>query len=495
MTVEAQVEAEVRRLYYAEHWKAGTIADQLGVHGDVVRRVLGLLERSGPSRQQRPRLVEPYADFISETLARYPKLRATRVYDMLRGRGYEGSVRTVREYVAGVRPRPTREAFLRVEPLPGEQSQVDWAYVGKVKVPGGERALWLFVQVLAWSRGMWGEFVFDMGAHSLVRSLVRAAGYFGGTSRQWLFDNPKAVVLERYGDAVRFHPLLLEVAGHYRVQPRVCAVRKANQKGKVERAIRYLRERFLAGRTVHGVEQGNQELWAFLEEVAHARPHPTQPGRSVAECLAEEKQRLLPLPQTPASTDRVEPVSVDATAFIRLDTNSYSVPPRYASTCLTLVADDACVRLLDGSQEVARHVRCWGRRQLVEAPEHREALLALKRHAREPKGQDRLRAAVPGVEALFTRWVEAGRNVGSLTARTLRLLDTYGPALLAEAVGEVLQRGTHDPGALAAVCEQRRLALRQPLPLEVHLGTHVPDRDVLPHSLESYDECTTRRRD
>ena len=302
MTVSAQVEAEVRRLYYAEHWKVGTIASQLEVHGDVVRRVLGLLERRGSSPQERPRQVEPYVDFIGETLARYPKLRATRLYDMLRGRGYEGSVRTVREYVAGVRPRPTREAFLRVEPLPGEQSQVDWAYVGKVKVPGGERALWLFVQVLAWSRGMWGEFVFDMGAHSLARSLVRAAGYFGGTSRQWLFDNPKTVVLERYGDAVRFHPLLLEVAGHYRVQPRVCAVRKANQKGKVERAIRYVRERFLAGRTVHSVEQGNRELWAFLEEVAHARPHPTQPGRTVAECLAEEKQRLLPLPQTPANT-------------------------------------------------------------------------------------------------------------------------------------------------------------------------------------------------
>jgi hypothetical protein len=166
--------------------------------------------------------------------------------------------------------------------------------------------------VLSWSRGMWGEFVFDTGAHSLARSLVRAAEYFGGTTRQWLFDNPKAVVLERHGEAVRFHPVLLEVAGHYRVQPRVCQVRKANQKGKVERAIRYLRERFLAGRTVHSVEGGNRELWAFLEEVAHARPHPTQPGRSVAECLAEEKPRLLPLPPTPAATDRVQPAHVDS---------------------------------------------------------------------------------------------------------------------------------------------------------------------------------------
>ena len=108
---------------------------------------------------------------------------------------------------------PKKEAYLRVEPLIGEQAQVDWAHVGQVPVAGGQRALWLFVQVLSWSRAMWGEFVLDLGAHSLARSLVRAAGYFGGTPRQWLFDNPKSVVLERHAEAVRFHPVLLEVAG------------------------------------------------------------------------------------------------------------------------------------------------------------------------------------------------------------------------------------------------------------------------------------------
>jgi transposase len=492
VTVSTQVEVEIRRLYYAEHWKVGTIASQLSVHAEVVRRVLGLLEREAEAAE-RPRLVEPYEDFIAQTLKSYPGLRATRLYDMLRGRGYEGSVRTLRQYVAEVRPKPRREAFLRVESLVGEQAQVDWAHVGQVPVAGGQRALWLFVQVLSWSRGMWGEFVFDMGAHSLARSLVRAAGAFGGTPRQWLFDNPKAVTLERHAQAVRFNPVLLEVAGHYRVQPRVCEVRKANQKGKVERAIRYLRERFLAGRTLHSVEQANRELSTFLQEVAHARPHPVQPGRTVAQCLAEERARLLPLPAVPAATDRVEPVAVDSTAFIRLDTNSYSVPPQYAHRTLTLVADDTCVRLLDGQQEVARHARCWGRRQLLEVPEHRQALLALKRQASPSKGQDRLRHALPGVDALFSRWVDAGRNVGTLTAATLRLLDTYGPQLLNEALAEVLTRGTHDPGALAAVCEQRRRAKGLPLPLELHLGSHVPDRDVTPHCLERYDEHAPRR--
>jgi hypothetical protein len=103
---------------------------------------------------------------------------------------------------------------------------------------------------------------------------------------------------------------------------------------------------------------------------------------------------------------------------------------------LTLVADDRTVRLLEGQQEVARHARCWGRRQVLALPEHRESLLALKRQASQSKGQDRLRLALPGVDALFGRWVEAGRNVGTLTAATLRLLDTYGAPLLNEALEE-----------------------------------------------------------
>ncbi|HVJ89628.1 MAG TPA: DDE-type integrase/transposase/recombinase [Labilithrix sp.] len=92
------------------------------------------------------------------------------------------------------------------ERLIGEQAQVDWAHVGKIKVPGGERALWVFVMVLAYSRAMWAELVFDLTSESLRRSLVRAAKFFEGITRQWLFDNPKIVVLERHGDAVRYHP-------------------------------------------------------------------------------------------------------------------------------------------------------------------------------------------------------------------------------------------------------------------------------------------------
>jgi transposase len=494
VSVSKEVEVEIRRLHFGEHWPVGTVATQLKVHVDVVKRVLGLLE-SRPSSALRPRAIDAYVAFIDETLEKYPTLRSTRLFDMLAPRGYAGSVRSLREYVATVRPRPLREAYLRVEPLVGEQAQVDWAYVGKVKVPGGERPLWLFVYVLSWSRAAWGEFVFDTTVHSLLRSLSRAAAYFSGCTRQWLFDNPKTVVLERHGDAARFHPLLLELSGSYCVSLRLCAPRKANQKGRVERAIRYWRERFLAGRTIRSIEQGNRELLAFLDETANARPHPTQTGRTVAECLADEQQRLLPLPKSPPPTDLVQPVGIDKTAFVRFDTNDYSVPHEHAERrdALTLVADDVTVRFLHGGVEVTRHARSWGRRQVVENMAHRQALLEAKRGAQEAKGQDRLRAAVPGIDVLFERWVHAGRNVGSLIARTVPLLDVYGEDIVRQAVGEVLAGTTHDHHAVAVVCDRLRREASKPVPLDVPLGDHVPDRDVIPHSLESYDVRPKRR--
>lgn len=492
MTVDLAIEAEIRRLHYAEHWPIGTVAAQLSVHRDVVRRVLGLLEPRTP-RPPRPLLLEPYRPFIDETLKKHPRLRSTRMYDMLAARGFRGSMRTVREFVAQVRPRPPREAYLRVATLIGEQAQVDWAHVGELDVPGGKRALWLFVMVLSWSRAMWGEFVFDLTVHSLLRSLARAVQFFGGSCRQWLFDNPKIVVLERVGEAVRFHPVLLDFAGKMYVQPRVCAVRKANQKGRVERAIRFLRDRFLPARDILSIEQGNRELAEFRDTIAADRDHPTIPGQTVRDCFEEERHVLLAPPSVLPPTDVVLPARVDKTAFVRFDRNVYSVPPAHVLDTLTVAADDRRVRVLDrAGAVVAEHARCWGRRQVIEADEHRAAIIALKRGAAEPKGRDRLCTAAPGVERLFERWLETGCNVGSMTARTLVLLDLYGRELFASAVADVLERGTWDIGAIAQLCEQRRIAASRPVPLPVALGDHVPERDVVPHSLESYDALRRR---
>jgi transposase len=482
-----ELEAEIVRLHYVEHWPVGTIATQLETHPDQVRRVLGLGEARSPS-EPRVRIVDPYRPFIDETLRRYPKLLATRLYDMVRERGFPGSVRTLREHVALVRPKPRRAAYLVTETLPGEVAQIDWAYVGKVTVPGGERALWMFVMVLANSRAMWGEFVIDLTVHSLCRSLVRGAIAFGGVSRQWLFDNPKVVVLERVGTVARFHPTLLALCAAMRVEPRLCVVRQPRDKGKVERAIRYLRDRFLAGRTIAGIDEGNRLLARFIAEIAHVRPHPTIAQRTVGDVFADERARLLPLPESLPETARVEPIQVDSQAFVRLDTNRYSVPSDYASRVLTLFADDRIVRLVDGATVVAEHARSWSRRQIFELPAHRAALLVERRAARDLKGRDRIRAVVPEFDRIVERGNLSGTSLGHRVARSIKLLDLYGDHVFAAAAADLIARGLADVGALAIACEKHRRDLGQVIPLTLVLPDHLEDTDVIPHDLEGYDE-------
>jgi transposase len=452
-----------------------------------VKRVLGhVVAIDAPAR--RPSLVQPFEDFVEQTLRQYPTLRATRLYDMLVERGYHGSLRTLRHYVSTVRPEPKSEAYLRLETLVGEQAQIDWAHVGRVRVDGGERSLWVFVIVLSYSRALWGELVFDLSVESLCRSLVRASAFFGGVTRQWLFDNPKTVVIERYGDAVRFHPTLLGLCAHLRVQPRLCAVARPEQKGRVERSIRYLRERFFAGRQMRGVEHGNDELRAFLVEIAQRRPHPRHTERTVADVFAEERARLLALPDPLPPTEYARPVVVDKTAFVRFDTNSYSVPPNVVGRTITLAADDRVVRLLDGEVELARHARTYGRRQIVEDPAHRAALLERRRVGREGSARDRLRAVCPTVDQLIERCVLDGRLVGTAVFRLGKLLELYGDAVFAEAVTDCISREVRDLGAVEVACEKRRRHRDLPVPVNVTMPRHIPDRDVVPHDLEDYDE-------
>lgn len=488
MTTTPELEAEIARLYYAEHWKVGTIVAQLGTHPDVVRRALGIGVARPPSTPPRVRMIDPYRAFITETLARYPRLCATRLHDMLVERGYPGAIRTLRQHVAEVRPKPRREIYLRTEPLPGEQAQIDWAYVGKIAVPGGERALWLFVIVLSHSRAMWGEFVIDLTVHSLTRSLVRAAHAFRGVTRQWLFDNPKIVVIERHGDVVRFHPVLLELCGKMRVSPRLCAVRRPEHKGKVERAIRYVRDRFLAGREIVGIAEGNAQLARFIAEIAHPRPHPVLAPKTVGEVLDGERPRLLALADPLPDTARVEPIGADRQAFIRFDTNRYSVPTDHCERALTLVADDLTVRVLDGAKCIALHQRVYGKRQVIELPAHRAALVTERRAAADLKGRDRLRAVAPDFGALLERWVLTGPSLAIQVTRAIKLLDLYGDEVFAAAVTEIVGRGLRDTGALAVACDRLRKERRRPVPVDIVMPAHADDRDVVPHDLGGYDD-------
>ncbi|MCI0424135.1 MAG: IS21 family transposase, partial [Acidobacteria bacterium] len=144
----------------------GTIATELGLHPDTVRRALETERfRRGPS--DRSRLTDPYLDFLRQTLQQYPRLRATRLFQMLQTRGYQGSLVQLRRRVAQLRPRH-REAFLCLEVFAGEQAQADWACFGEVTLGQARRRLSAFVVTLSYSRALWLEFFFDQSLESFL---------------------------------------------------------------------------------------------------------------------------------------------------------------------------------------------------------------------------------------------------------------------------------------------------------------------------------------
>src|SRR5438128_7792054 len=399
--ISPEQRAEIRRLYYAEHWRVGTIATTLGVHHDTVRHAIEADRFIRPGAQIRPSALDPYKPFVLAPLEQYPRLRATRLYEMLGARGYAGSVVQVRRWVRTVRPAARAEAYLRLETLPGEQGQVDWGNFGALPIGRARRVLSCFVLVLSWSRAVYARFALDQTLESFLRGHVEAFAALGGSPRTLLYDNLKSVVLERSGEHIRFHPRLLELAGHYHFAPQPCAVARGNEKGRVERMIGFLRHAFFAARPFSSVADLNTQLARWIAEVAHARPVPGRREQRVAEALAEEQPRLLPLPEHPFPCELLRAVHSGKTPYIRFDGNDYSIPHTLVRRPLTLVASEQTVRLLDGSTEVARHARSYDRGQRIEDDAHLAALVAEKRHAHELRGRDRLRQACPQAAAFL----------------------------------------------------------------------------------------------
>ena len=263
MAIDKKTRAEILRLYCAEMWKAGTIARQLGIHHNTVSRVVSQagVRRDPPTR--RPSKIDPFMPFIRLTLETWPSLPASRLYRIAVERGYRGSQSHFRAMIAPERPRPVAEAYLRLAALPGEQAQVDWGHFGTVTIGRAKRPLMAFVMVLSHSRQIFLRFYLNGGMHNFLRGHIEAFEAWQGVSREIWYDNLKSVVLERHGDAIRFNPLFLDFAGHYHFLPRPVAVARGNEKGRVERAIRYARDSFFAARTWRSIDHLNDQARAW----------------------------------------------------------------------------------------------------------------------------------------------------------------------------------------------------------------------------------------
>lgn len=489
MALTPETEAQILRYHYAERWPIGTIATQLNLHRDSVARVLAQAGLPALKQIHRPSAIDPYLPFILETLEQFPRLRASRLYAMVKDRGYPGRPDHFRHLIAHHRPRPRSEAFLRLRTLPGEQMQVDWGHFGHLEIGRARRPLMAFVTVLSWSRQIFLRFYLGAHMENFLRGHVAAFEAWGGMPRVALYDNLKSAVLERQGSVIRFNPTLLALAGHYRFEPRPVAVARGNEKGRVERAIRYIRDAFFAGRRFTDLADLNAQADAWVEAQAGERRCPEDETLTVSEAFTQERNRLLELPGHPFPSDEIKVISAGKTPYVRFDLNDYSIPHTCVSRSLTVSATPDQVRILDAQSVIAIHPRSYDRQQQIEIPGHIAALAADKHQASAHRGTDHLVQAVPASRDLLTGAVERGEPLRRTVRALAELLERYGVAELTIAVDEALARGVPHPNAVRLALEQRRQAQAEPPPLAVCLPDHVKRRDVpvRPHRLDDYD--------
>ena len=489
--VTAEETAKILSLHHAEHWPVGTIGTQLGRHHDTIERVLAQSGLEVHKQSARGRLVDGYLPYLKETLAKYPRLRASRLWSMAKARGYVGSKSGFRAIVSRLRPRRAAEAYLRRVVLPGQEAQVDWAHFGKITVGRATRDLWAFVMVLSYSRLRFLRFAVRAAMPSFLAGHVESFRFFGAAPRTILYDNLKSAVLEREGDAVRFHPTLLALAGHYRFEPRACAPYRPNEKGRVERAIRDVRDNFFAAREFTSIADLNEQARAWCLEIAKERTVPDARDTTCEAAFLEERSKMIELPGDDFPIEERVEVRVGKTPYVRFDKNDYSVPHTHVQRSLTVVATDERVRVVDPeapAEVLAEHVRSFDRDQRIESKGHLQTLVEHKRRAHQSRGFDRLFGVVPSSRAMMEHIAERGGNLGATTSGLLQMLDRVGAEMLERAVAEVVAHDQMNLRAIHHVLDRLRHEAGLPLPLTVPVTTDARAAvQVRPHALSTYD--------
>jgi transposase len=270
------------------------ISRRMGVSRNTVRAAL---RRGGPPvrapQGRPPSKLEPFKDYLVARLTDFPELSVEALFEEVTGLGYAGGRSILKEFTQPYRIR-RREPVVRFETPPGRQAQVDWAHLGTHFIAGRPTPIYLFVMILSFSRALHAEVTTSMDLETFLACHVRAFEAFGGMPEEILYDNARTVVIGRTPAGPVFHPGLLDLAGHYGFAPRVCRPYRAKTKGKVERSIRYLKDRFFCGRTFTSLADMNHQLEAWISAKANQREHATTGERPPDRLLREG---LLPLSQ------------------------------------------------------------------------------------------------------------------------------------------------------------------------------------------------------
>jgi len=273
------------------------IAQMAGVHRATVKKYLG--EGAVPVYRKTVRRsgLTAYHGMIADWLAQQ-EYRATRVYDLVQQEGYRGSYDVVRRYVKTVKEQRDRTAYIRFETMPGQQAQVDFGDFQVVEPDGTTSTVYCFFMVLGYSRHLYVEFLDHCTMTAFLACHQNAFGFFKGIPAEILYDNMKNVVIRRLAGVVQWNRTFTAFCAHYGYKPLAAPPYSPWVKGKVERPIDYVRERFWRGYQFRDIAGANRDIRQWLLTTAYRRVHGTT-REQVGDRFEREQPQLGCLPRTP----------------------------------------------------------------------------------------------------------------------------------------------------------------------------------------------------
>lgn len=486
--IDAATKQKIRHLFFRDHYTIHAIGKSLGVHHGTVKKAINYDSFHPKKEIERRSILDGYSHFIDEHLELYPKITATRLMQILRDRGYSGSISTLRNELRQRRPRLQR-AYNRMTVSPGEQGQVDWAHCGSLKVGGAERKLYVFVMVLSYSRAVYAEFCLNMKTATFLRCHERAFEYFSGIPKILLYDNLKSVVLARRGREVRFNPEILDFSGFYHFEPRPCNVYSGNEKGRVERTIRYIRDNYLAARPLTDLRTMNESILQWCGNVANRRHWPEDRSYLVKDRWEKEKAHLFRLCDRRLTPEEQLSTTAKKTPWICFDLNFYSIPPDFIGRPLIISAGDHRVSILCDGSVIAEHQRSYDRNRFVEFSAHRKALTNHSAFGRSSFFKETLVKDFPLIGQILEDQFKCGRDIPALVRSLFRCRYAAGDEVFGGAIKLAVAAERYSIDSVRHFIQQIETGSQaEPhLPLDLPNRPKVRDLEIKPRSLDSYD--------
>jgi transposase len=348
------------------------IARKLGIHRKTVKKYLETKEFSKYRVVARKSGLEPYYEMIEDWLRR-EDYQATKVHELVAQQGYLGGYETVKRYVRAMKEQRDRIAYLRFETMPGQQAQVDFADLQTVTAAGAVQTLHVFLMVLGYSRQMYIEFVERCTMPVFLDCHQNAFQFLGGVPSEVLYDNMKNVVVRRHMGRAQFNATLLDFSAHYGYKPVACPPYSPWYKGKVERSIHYLRERFWRGYSYTDLDRVNHEVHEWNRTVAMERVHGTS-KEAVKMRFEREQPYLGPLPNRQYDTAEKVYRPIYKDCQFSFGGNRYVVPHPLAGKPVLLKIKNGVLRVFDDEKLVTEYRIPEAKGQLMAHPGFYEAL-------------------------------------------------------------------------------------------------------------------------